>query len=125
MDQALHFVAGLPRWIHENTRRLSALGKMHRYNDLPWNAAHGAIQGPLRALLRKHGRRHPIRAQLAGRSIFGQQTEHTENIPLASSSPECPARRSIIRCANLRMRNTNPPSAKTNHYGAGKSVAKV
>src|SRR5258706_13585128 len=35
-------------------RRLSALGKMHRYNDLPWNAAHGAIQGPLRGLLRKH-----------------------------------------------------------------------
>jgi integrase len=29
---------------------------MHRYNDLPWNAAHGAIQGPLRGLLRRHGR---------------------------------------------------------------------
>jgi integrase len=37
-------------------RRLSALGKMHRYNDLPWNAGHGAIQGPLRGLLRRHGR---------------------------------------------------------------------
>jgi len=37
-------------------RRLAALGKMHRYNDLPWNAAHGAIQGPLRGLLRRHGR---------------------------------------------------------------------
>jgi len=37
-------------------RRLSALGKMHRYNDLPWNAAHGAIQGPLQGLLRQHGR---------------------------------------------------------------------
>jgi integrase len=37
-------------------RRLAALGKMHRYNDLPWNAAHGAIQGPLRGLLRQHGR---------------------------------------------------------------------
>jgi integrase len=37
-------------------RRLSALGKMHRYNDLPWNAAHGAIQGPLQGLLRRHGR---------------------------------------------------------------------
>jgi integrase len=36
-------------------RRLSALGKMHRYNDLPWNAAHGAIQGPLQGLLRQHG----------------------------------------------------------------------
>ena len=37
-------------------RRLSALGKMHRYNDLPWNSAHGAIQGPLQGLLRRHGR---------------------------------------------------------------------
>jgi integrase len=37
-------------------RRLSALAKMHRYNDLPWNGAHGAIQGPLQGLLRRHGR---------------------------------------------------------------------
>jgi integrase len=37
-------------------RRLSALGKMHRYNDLPWNGAHGAIQGPLQGLLRRYGR---------------------------------------------------------------------
>jgi integrase len=37
-------------------RRLSALAKMHRYNDLPWNSAHGAIQGPLQGLLRRHGR---------------------------------------------------------------------
>jgi integrase len=29
---------------------------MHRYNDLPWNPAHGAIQGPLQGLLRRHGR---------------------------------------------------------------------
>ena len=44
-------------------RRLSALGKMHRYNDLPWNAAHGAIQGPLQGLLRRHGR--PLRKSAA------------------------------------------------------------
>jgi integrase len=37
-------------------RRLSALAKMHRFNDLPWNAAHRAIQGPLQGLLREHGR---------------------------------------------------------------------
>jgi integrase len=37
-------------------RRLSALGKMHRFNDLPWNAGHGDIQGPLQGLLRSHGR---------------------------------------------------------------------
>jgi integrase len=37
-------------------RRLAALGKMHRFNDLPWNAAHRAIQGPLQGILRIHGR---------------------------------------------------------------------
>jgi hypothetical protein len=29
-------------------RRLSALGKMHCFNDLAWNPAHQDIQGPLR-----------------------------------------------------------------------------
>jgi hypothetical protein len=28
-------------------RRLAALGKLHRFNDLPWNPAHRDIQGPL------------------------------------------------------------------------------
>jgi integrase len=37
-------------------RRLSALGKMHRFNDLAWNPAHRDIQGPLQGLLRTHGR---------------------------------------------------------------------
>ncbi len=37
-------------------RRLAALGKMHRFNDLPWNTAHRDIQGPLQDLLRTHGR---------------------------------------------------------------------
>jgi integrase len=37
-------------------RRLSAIGKMHRFNDLPWNAGHRDIQGPLQGLLRSHGR---------------------------------------------------------------------
>jgi integrase len=37
-------------------RRLSALGKMHRFNDLPWNPAHRDIQGPLQGTLRSHGR---------------------------------------------------------------------
>ena len=37
-------------------RRLSAIGKMHRFNDLPWNPAHRDIQGPLQGLLRLHGR---------------------------------------------------------------------
>jgi integrase len=37
-------------------RRLSALGKMHRFNDLPWNPSHRDIQGPLQGLLRAHGR---------------------------------------------------------------------
>ncbi|MEJ1976602.1 MAG: hypothetical protein WDN49_11370 [Acetobacteraceae bacterium] len=38
-------------------RRLSAIGKMHRFNDLPWNPAHRDIQEPLQGLLRTHGRR--------------------------------------------------------------------
>ena len=37
-------------------RRLSALGKMHRFNDLPWNPGHRDIQGPLQGVLRSHGR---------------------------------------------------------------------
>ena len=37
-------------------RRLSAIGKMHRFNDLPWNASHRDIQAPLQGLLRTRGR---------------------------------------------------------------------
>lgn len=37
-------------------RRLAALGKMHRFNDLPWNPAHRDIQEPLQGLLRTHER---------------------------------------------------------------------
>ncbi|HKN10503.1 MAG TPA: hypothetical protein VJ376_13625, partial [Pseudomonadota bacterium] len=37
-------------------RRLSAIGEMPRFNDLPWNPAHRDIQEPLRGLLRQHGR---------------------------------------------------------------------
>jgi integrase len=40
-------------------RRLAAIGKMHRFNDLPWNPAHRAIREPLRGVLRRHGR--PVR----------------------------------------------------------------
>jgi integrase len=34
-------------------RRLAALSKMHRFNDLPGNPAHRDIQGPLEGLLRE------------------------------------------------------------------------
>jgi len=44
-------------------RRLAALGKMHRFNDLPWNPAHRAIQGPLQGALRTRGR--PVRKAAA------------------------------------------------------------
>ena len=44
-------------------RRLSALGKLHRFNDLAWNAAHRDIQGPLRGVLRTRGR--PVRKAAA------------------------------------------------------------
>ena len=44
-------------------RRLSALGKMHRFNDLAWNPAHRDIQGPLQGALRRH--RRPVRQAAA------------------------------------------------------------
>jgi integrase len=44
-------------------RRLAALGKMHRFNDLPWNPAHHAIQGPLQGVLRTH--RRPVQKAAA------------------------------------------------------------
>src|SRR5580658_3923825 len=44
-------------------RRLSALGKMHRFNDLAWNPSHRDIQGPLQGLLRTQGR--PVRKAAA------------------------------------------------------------
>ena len=44
-------------------RRLSAIGKMHRFNDLPWNPAHRDIQEPLRGVLRQRGR--PVRKAAA------------------------------------------------------------
>ena len=37
-------------------RRLSAIGKMHRFNGLPWTPSHRDIQEPLRGLLRQYGR---------------------------------------------------------------------
>jgi Phage integrase, N-terminal SAM-like domain len=44
-------------------RRLAAIGKMHRFNDLAWNPAHRDIQGPLQGALRSHGR--PVRKAAA------------------------------------------------------------
>jgi integrase len=44
-------------------RRLAALGKMHRFNDLAWNPAHRDIQGPLQGALRTRGR--PVRKAAA------------------------------------------------------------
>jgi len=44
-------------------RRLAALGKLHRFNDLAWNPAHRDIQGPLQGALRTRGR--PVRKAAA------------------------------------------------------------
>lgn len=44
-------------------RRLAALGKLHRFNDLPWNPAHRDIQEPLQGVLRSHPR--PVRRAAA------------------------------------------------------------
>ena len=52
-------------------RRLSAIGKMHRFNDLPWNPGHRDIQGPLQGLLRtagRCGRRPPSRSRCCASS---------------------------------------------------------
>jgi integrase len=37
-------------------RRLAAIGKMHRFNGLPWSPSHRDIQEPLKGLLRDKGR---------------------------------------------------------------------
>jgi site-specific recombinase XerD len=44
-------------------RRLAALGKLHRFNDLPWNPAHRDTRGPLQGALRTSGR--PVRKAAA------------------------------------------------------------
>ena len=44
-------------------RRLAALGKMHRFNDLPWNPGHRDIQLPLQGALRTIHR--PVRKAAA------------------------------------------------------------
>jgi integrase len=56
-DRRCH-LASLPEFHAPTTvqQRLSAIGKMHRFNDLPWNPGHRDIQGPLQGLLRLHGR---------------------------------------------------------------------
>jgi len=58
-------------------RRLSAIGKMHRVNNLPWNPSHRAIQEPLQEVLRARGR--PVQKAAAvspGRvSAFGLSFE--------------------------------------------------
>lgn len=52
------YLASLAETHAPNTvrRRLSAIGKAHRFNSLPWNAGDRAIQEPLRGALRMHGR---------------------------------------------------------------------
>ena len=37
-------------------RRLAAIGKMHRFNGLPWSPSHRDIQEPFKGLLRDKGR---------------------------------------------------------------------
>jgi len=37
-------------------RRLAAIGKMHRFNGLPWTPSHRDIQEPLQGVLREYGR---------------------------------------------------------------------
>ena len=52
------YLASLAETHAPNTirRRLSAIGRAHRFNNLAWNAGHRDIQEPLRGALREHGR---------------------------------------------------------------------
>jgi len=58
-------------------RRLSAIGKMHRVNDLPWDPSHRAIQEPLQAVLRTRGRpvQKPAAVSFGRGSAFGLSFE--------------------------------------------------
>jgi hypothetical protein len=64
-------------------RRLSALGKMHRFNDVAWNPAHRDIQGPLQGVLRTHIR--PVQ-KAAGLSVAMLRQ-------LMATCGACPARK--------------------------------
>jgi len=79
-------------------RRLSALGKMHRYNDLPWNAAHGAIQGPLQGLLRRHGR-PPRKAAALSLAMLRQLLATCDRTAAADAIARCCCSASPARCA--------------------------
>jgi hypothetical protein len=59
-------------------RRLSALGKMHRFNDLAWNPAHRDIQGPLQGALRTHAR-PPQKAAAVNLAGIAQGDQHLGN----------------------------------------------
>jgi integrase len=61
-------------------RRLAALGKMHRFNDLPWNPAHRDIQGPLQGVLRTHGR-PPRKAAALTLPMLRRLVETCDNSP--------------------------------------------
>ena len=52
-------------------RRLSAIGKAHRYNNLPWNPGHRDIHEPLRGALREHGRPPKQAAALRRSELVG------------------------------------------------------
>jgi hypothetical protein len=58
-------------------RRLSAIGKMHRVNDLPWDPSHRAIQEPLQAVLRTRGRpvQKPAAVSFGHGTAFGLSFE--------------------------------------------------
>ncbi|MCE2576616.1 site-specific integrase [Komagataeibacter sp. FNDCR2] len=52
-------------------RRLAAIGKAHRFGDLPWNPGHRDIQGPLQGVLRTQ--RRPVSKPVAvRRNLLGQ-----------------------------------------------------
>jgi hypothetical protein len=86
----------------EDPPRLSALGKMHRFNDLPWNPAHRDIQGPLQGTLRTHGR--PVQKAAALTLPMPRQILATcDRAPAAGATERCCFSASSARCARSEL----------------------
>jgi hypothetical protein len=69
-------------------KRLSALGKMHRFNDLAWNPAHRDIQGPLQGALRRSGR--PVqKAAALTLPMLRQSSPPAMRVPVAGATAGC------------------------------------
>ena len=100
-------------------RRLSAIGKMHRFNDLPWNPAHRDIQEPLRGLLRQHGR-PPQKAAPLTLAMLRRLLATCDAKCARPARPRTPAVRLRRRAAPLRTRGA---ARRRRRRGRGRAAA--